>query len=224
MTTDRARLSENRFLILLAAILAMILVAPALQHLQRGRLIALLFGAAIPLAGIYSVSDSRRHMRVAVALMVPAVLASVARQGVETPILEWVGLIFPFAFYAYATRIVGASVFRSREVTADTLAGAACVYMLLGILWWYLYTAAAWIEPASFAGGAWMETGDTARQGTLLYFSYVTLTTLGYGDLTPVTAQARSLVIVEAVTGVLYLAIVIARLVGLYMAGMVRDD
>jgi hypothetical protein len=223
MPTLSTRLSDNRFAILLGAIVVLLLVAPALQHLQGGRLLGWMFGAAIPLAGIYSVGDSRRHMFVAIALVIPAVAATIVREGVDSPLVWWISLLFPFAFYAYATWVIGAKVFRSPEVTADTLAGAACVYMLLGVLWWILYKAVLWTDPAAFAGAGWADASTTTRHQDLMYLSYVTLTTLGYGDVTPVSAQARSLAIVEAVTGVLYMAIVIARLVGLYMARLVRD-
>ena len=98
MTTLRTRLSDYRFSILLGAIVLLLLVAPAFQHIQGGRLLGWMFGAGIPLAGIYSVSDNRRHTLVAIALALPAVMATFAREGVDAPLVWWISLIFPFAF------------------------------------------------------------------------------------------------------------------------------
>ncbi|MBZ5688547.1 MAG: potassium channel family protein, partial [Acidobacteriia bacterium] len=105
------------------------------------------------------------------------------------------------------------------EVTTDTIAGAACAYTLLAMLWGNLYVLLEIVHPGSFAIPApWrMElSGDLAP--ALLYFSFMTLTTVGYGDITPQWAGAGGLAAAEAVVGQLYLAITIARLVGLHIS------
>ena len=208
---------DKRFLLLLMTILLLILVAPLLFSTAIGRSLLPFLGAVIPLAGVYAVSDSRRHMTIALLMGLPAVAAMGAGLIGQGPRL-WGGLVFlvPLVFYAYTIWIIGTRVLGSIRVTGDTLAGAACVYLLLGISWWLLYMWLEFREPGSFAGVRPLGTGVPEHRLDLLYFSFVTLTTLGYGDVAPVSPQARSLATVEAVTGVLYIAILIARLVGLH--------
>jgi hypothetical protein len=224
VSDGRSWIPENRFSILLVAILGLIILGPALQHLRGGHLLSLIAGFALPLAAIYSVSDSPRHMRVALVLFFPSAVANVVLQANDAPILRWMSLVFPFLFYGYATWVVGLAVFRSRRVTLDTLAGAACVYMLFGILFWKIYTAVTWIEPASFSANGSAIADSALYHVNLLYFSFITLTTLGSGEIAPTTVLARSLTIVEAVLGTLYMAIVIARLVGLYIVEARRES
>ena len=105
-----------------------------------------------------------------------------------------------------------ARLFSRGRVTHDTIATAVCAYFLLGFAWMWLYTAAEHFNPDAFGR-------PTKESGDLFYFSFVTLTTLGYGDLTPKLPVVRSLAILEAVVGQMFVAIVLARLVALYMQG-----
>lgn len=210
---------EKRFLTLLAVMLLLILAAPLLFSTTIGRALVPFVGAAIPLAGVYAVSGDRRQLRIALLLGVPAVLASGANlMGDGARLWGGAALLIPLGFYVYAIWIVGTRVLGTTRVTGDTLAGAACVYLLLGVLWWGLYAFVEVRAPGSFTGIRPLGVGVPEHRLDLLYFSFVTLTTLGYGDVVPVSSQARSLAIVEAVTGVLYIAILIARLVGLHGA------
>lgn len=140
----------------------------------------------IPAAGVYAVSEDRRR------------------------------LVFALAFYVFAAGLIMAHVFSTEDVAADTLFGAASVYLLLGLVWTLAYTLLERIQPGSFSLSAAPTATDGAAIFDYLYYSFATLTTLGYGDITPLTAEARSLAILEAVTGVLYVAVLIARLVGMY--------
>lgn len=196
--------------------MVLILTGPALQTVRGGRLLVPLVGGLIPIAGVYAVSDDRRHGLLALALGVAAVVTSILSLATQTLVITWTVLVFPLAFYAYVIWIVGSRVLGSSEVSADTLAGAACVYLLLGICWWFVYMALELAQPGSFTGLRPPGTEAAAHRIDLIYFSFVTLTTLGYGDITPATAQARAFTIIEAVTGVLYIAILVARLVGVY--------
>ena len=104
-------------------------------------------------------------------------------------------------------------VFDREVLTADRLWGAAAVYLMIGILWSFLYAIVDRASPRSFASGgtvAPMELMD------LLYFSFSTVTTTGFGDIVPLTRPARVAAIAESIIGQLFLAILIARLVGVY--------
>jgi hypothetical protein len=94
-------------------------------------------------------------------------------------------------------------------ITAYRIQGAIAVYLLLGLAWAHTYDLIEYLSPGAFTGTI----TDSARFSSWMYFSFVTLATLGYGDITPMHPVARSLAVAEAITGQLYLAILIARLV-----------
>jgi hypothetical protein len=106
--------------------------------------------------------------------------------------------------------VVLAQAFRGGSVNVHRIQGAVAAYLLLGLAWAYAYELVELVAPGAFAGAA-MEHGRG-----FVYYSFVTLTTVGYGDVTPVHPAARSLAMMEALTGQLYPAILLARLVSLH--------
>lgn len=148
-----------------------------------------------------------------VLLAVAAFICSVADAFVPNPALvgaKW-GLLTPF----FGLTVVGLFSYlkNARSVTDEHLYTAVSIYLLLGMMWFALYSA---IEV--FCPGAILHTGAavTDRSSELLYFSLVTLSTIGYGDVVPVRGEVRMLAALEGVTGVLYVAITVALLVSAY--------
>jgi len=122
------------------------------------------------------------------------------------------GGAFYFATVVYLMRYV----FSRESMTADKLSGAAAAYLMIGILWLYLYGITQYFFPGAFSvGGAVV---SQVPGPDLIYFSFSTLTTTGFGDIAPVHRIARSLATLEATLGTLYVAILIARLAGIYPA------
>jgi hypothetical protein len=128
-------------------------------------------------------------------------------------------------FIALVAACITGNVWRRTEVRADTIVGGIAVYVLLALAWAVAYELLEFLAPGSFqvvsgSGGHWgpweVAPGEYPR---LLFFSVVTLTTLGYGDIVPASGPAAALASFEAVVGPLYLTILIARLVGLHIAG-----
>jgi hypothetical protein len=107
--------------------------------------------------------------------------------------------------------VVLAQTVRAGPVTPHRIQGGVAAYLLLGVIWAHAYALVALLRPGAFAGGAVSSEGPRGY----LYFSFVTLTTVGYGDVLPVHPAARSLAMAEAVAGPLYLAVLLARLVSL---------
>jgi Ion channel len=110
--------------------------------------------------------------------------------------------------------VVLGQTLRSGPVTFHRIQGAVAAYLLLGVIWAHAYSLMALLRPGAFSGQVSPADGPRAW----LYFSFVTLTTVGYGDVLPVHPAARSLAMLEAVVGPLYLAILVARLVSLAVA------
>jgi hypothetical protein len=123
-------------------------------------------------------------------------------------------------FLALVVVAILAHVFKSMRITRETIAGAVCAYLLIGAMWAHVFSVIENVSPNSFADNsieAYAASGPEPmrnRADRFTYFSFVTLTTLGYGDITPMTRAAKNLAALEAIFGQLYLAILIARLVG----------
>ena len=122
-------------------------------------------------------------------------------------------LLLPFSalFFFYCVWVIISSIFNQKQVTLDLIYGSVLAYLLIGISWAAIFCCIEFFVADSFSFGSEMKLPD--RAGALFYFSFVTLTTLGYGDILPITGLARTLAYLESITGVMYPAILVATLV-----------
>lgn len=120
------------------------------------------------------------------------------------------GLLINSIFLGMSIYLIVRELFSQKKVTNDTIKGGICAYIMIGIVWSVLYQIVFLIDPSSFQATCEGCSLD------LFHFSFVTLTSLGYGDMVPVNTWSRSLANIEAIIGMMYPAVYIARLVGLY--------
>jgi hypothetical protein len=198
-------------LLVLLVVVELVLPAVLLDERFGGSWIDLLFTAVL-VAGVASVWKEGRWVVRGVYLLGALSLAVrwTARAGLVEGLEGWRALTSLVAL-ALLTFVVLVKVLRPGLVTHHRIEGAIAAYLLLGISWASAYEWLAWRDPAAFAGA--VTTGLASSRW--VYYSLVTLTTMGYGDITPVAPAARSLAVAEALTGQLYLAILISRLVAL---------
>ncbi len=206
------RLRRSRPLLLLAAILLHIVLGPQLSSIW----LRLGLQAAIALAAVSLAADTTAHRRVSLALAAPGLACMAAAAATHNPFWDWAAFALLMALYVHVIRLMLRRIFMARRVTLDEIGLALCAYVLLGVVWVMFYLPLATVAPDAFVFNVPVEPDGMGY--AMLYFSYVTLTTLGYGDIVPVSDLARSLAVVEALTGVLFLAVLISRLVGTYSA------
>jgi hypothetical protein len=171
-------------------------------------------------AGVGAVAETRRGLRLALLIAVPTLLLMWAgpRLGTQVPVV--LADILLVAFLAYASAAILNHVLRADQVDLETIYGAVCVYFLLAAFWGMLYPLVETLAAGSFnlPDSVSLTTSGRLDAGPMMYYSFVTITTLGYGDITPATELARLLAVLEAVLGQLFLVILVARFVGLYTA------
>jgi len=131
-------------------------------------------------------------------------------------------------FFGFLIVVILSDVFRRQKITFDAVMGASCVLVLLGLTFSSAYVLLEWQIPGSFSIPeipAAIESvfGPTSTEFNLLYFSFVAMTTIGFGDIVPVAPPARGLAALEGLLAQLYLAIIIARLVGLEIANRMQE-
>ncbi len=207
-----------RYSALLVALFLFLIVTPLLPLSLRGWRIVDVTISGVLIVGTLSVE--RRHLVPwAWGLAIPAVLLSGALHFYPSTALLFTSLAFRSTFLMLLFWVVITDVIRQRDITVDTLAGAACGYLLLGVFWAGVYAMLEVARPGSIAAPDYVPNygGDNAELSVwFIYFSFVTLTTLGYGDVTPATAAAGMIAAMEAVFGQLYVAVLIARLVAMH--------
>lgn len=192
----------------------MIGIRPFLEGFLAARVIVELFFAGILITGIYALSKDRRPLYIALSLITVYAMTKIALYFTEFKPLLFLSYGISGLFLLQMLIMIARHIRTETEVTADLIMGAACGYLLLGLVWAYGYNFLALIQPNAFDGAE----NPHQQIWPYIYYSFVTLTTLGYGDITAATDQARALSILEAIFGQLYLAILIARLVGLHAA------
>jgi hypothetical protein len=189
-----------------------IFVVPLAEFATWGRLAGRTILALIIVSGVIATVSHRRIALVVMALALGSLL--IAWEDIQRPSLylhlfnDLDAVLFIGCFIVLILR----QVLRAGPITPRRIQGSVAVYLLLGLLWAVLYESVELLRPGSFRMGT--QTGG-AHLPQLGYFSFTTLTTLGFGDILPVSPFARSLVVLEALVGQLFPVILIARLVAM---------
>jgi len=207
------RVFYQRCFYLFVVLLAMVAVVPFIDQTPQGRIAVGLVNAFVVIATVAAVGRSVLSFVIVLLLAVPAL--GFQYLGVTSGDPEALAMAWTFGGVLYAVTVLYLLryVFQPEVMTSDKLYGAAAGYLMIGVLWGYLYGLIDHRYPGSFTIA-----GQPARPAMLdfLYFSFTVLTSTGFGDIVPVQRQARAICVVEQLVGALFLAILIARLAGVY--------
>lgn len=208
-------LRRSRFLFLLLALVVLLLVSPFLDNSRPHHAYFIILFAFIMLSAVRIANKQRSRRIVALVIGAPWLLLSLG--GLlwqNTELTVGANLLF-VVFNMYVFVIVVGTVVRAVEVDFDILLGAASVYLLIGIIWAVSYMVIHQLDPEAFS---LIHNESQPLFHEFLYFSLTTLTTLGYGDITPLNPFAQIWAAMEAVVGTLYITLLVARLVGMYQS------
>jgi Ion channel len=208
-----AQILEQRCFFLFLALITLLVAVPFLSEAPYGQVILFVINITILLTAVAAVGRSRSVIVIAVILILPAIVFRFLALESGLPgylVLTWG---FNAIFYTYILANLLHYVLRRDFMTSDKLYGAVAAYILVAVLWAYLHGVTQYFYPGAYAFGGTPKVLDMAE---LIYFSFTTLATVGYGDITPALVQSRFLTILEMITGVMYVAILIARLTGVY--------
>jgi hypothetical protein len=197
---------------LLAVLALLFLSAPIVEDLPAGDLIEASMLTLVMVFAVLAVGGQRRTLLVALLLVAPAVATKWVNHMRPDLLSPLVFLSATEAFFAFVVAQLLRFILQAPRVDANVLCAGLSGYLMLGLLWMPAYVTVARLNPRAFnlTGGATMD-GFNA-----FYFSFTTLCTVGYGDVTPVSKGARMLAVVEAIVGLFYVTVMISRLVALY--------
>jgi hypothetical protein len=209
------RLSMVQLLIALALLFFFV---PLVEEIKGGALIVSGLLSLVLLSAVLAVADHHRTLIIALLLAIPAIAG------------RWLNHLHPHLIHAAIFLVAGIGlvafvvfhllrfVLRAPSVDAEVLCASVSAYLMLGLIWTMAYWLVEDLSPGAFVFNTPAAMKETMEGFNALYFSFITLSTVGYGDVTPVSKVARMLAATEAITGLLYVAVLIARLVALYSA------
>ncbi len=221
---------RNRFFILLIFQMLLLITLPVVEMLGRRysplivRLLISIPSAALVVAAVLVVSDSRNVRIAAIVFGAPVVLLEILDVVFLNGFAHAASQAFTILFLSFSIVAILRFIFRSEYVNGNVIFASLCVYMLLGTLWAYGYAFIEGVLPGSFrfngnelAMNQPLDIGGVQSISTF-YFSFVTMTTLGFGDIVPVSSSAKMMATLQAVMGQLYMTVLVARLVGLHIS------
>lgn len=208
------RIRLHHYATLLVAELAFVLVYPFFAGISSRDELFRLLAVMVFTATIYAGLGRGRLTILAFSLGVPCILIHLLNAAGYLGSLHTASMVLGVVFMAFMSCVMVWSIVSNPSVTTDTLAGAVSAYLLIGITFGVLYTLIERLVPGSFRDT--IDPGKHLSQAEFTFFSFVTLTTTGYGDIVPWGAHARSVAMIEAVIGIMYPAVLIGRLVGMH--------
>jgi voltage-gated potassium channel len=208
---------------LLIALALLFFLFPFVEEVKGGDLIVSLLLSLVLLSAVLAVSDRKGVLLIGLVLAIPAIAG------------RWINhfrpdLVHPAVFLTAALVLVAfvvvnllRFVWRAPSVNIEVLCASISAYLMLGLMWTMAYWLVGQLTPGAFSFNT--NAGPRSMNGfNGFYFSFITLSTVGYGDITPVSRIARWLAAMEAMTGLLYVAVLISRLVGLYSSAKSDDS
>ena len=214
---------KDNFIYLLLALIIYLVALPILEDLRflPSSFVRPIAFSCLLAIGVWSLRDSVITFRIGIGLAVIGVISNGLGIANEAPAFYYLSSITLFSFLVLSVRSALRQILFGKDIDANRLYGAVCVYLMLGVIWALMYSTLGYLDPSAFSGSLVVGSEDWNLEW--LYYSFVTLTTLGYGDILPVSATARALAYSEAVVGVFYMAMLVAALVGAYAAASTDD-
>ena len=226
----RAWLMGNRFTVLLCALMILVFASPIADVVRKkspglfSQLLVLICLDIMLLSALFAISRSRRQLITAALLSVPGLILQIVDTFYATAQIRGCGYLFTIVFLGYVIVLIIKALFRQRTVNANIICASLCAYLLIGLLWAFIYSLIEIFLPGSFSiSDAHLDVSRDlnvtgAQSGFAIYYSLITLSTLGYGDVIAVNPISRAFAYSEAVIGQIYLAVLVARLVGLQIS------
>lgn len=217
-------LASHRYGILLVMLVLYLLINPFFVHAETGAVAAFnVFVLLVLIGNVYATTHRLRPLLTAASLALLGYAAFIAADLSKDLQLEFFGFLFIGMLWIYSAVSILWHILTRTVVTTDTLAGAVVVYLQIGLIWAVLYIFIETFIPGSFNFSAPALTSELATRADFyrfIYYSFVTLTTLGYGDYLAISPPAQSFSFLETALGQVYLAVLVARLLGLHLTTM----
>jgi len=208
--------ASRKYFLLFVSLLAALIIYPYADNHHFGYYAFRILGTAAIFFSVYAASFRRSLVIIAIALSIPAFAQRVLNLSVDASSLSILNLVLSFAFDAFIVVVIFRRVFGPHQPTSETIFGALCIYLLVGFGFASVYGMLALLNPHAFYLDPVVNTHTIPDRLDFIYYSYATMTSLGGAGITPVTSEARAVTVIEALMGVLYLAVLISRLVGAY--------
>ena len=209
---------QNNFIFLLLALVFFLLLGAIVEQMQTnmGQLVVTSSTVVMLALGVWSFKETRHWFWAGIGILVAIVVVVVIGMILESAGLRYVHLLLMLGFFIWTTWLAASHVLFTGTIDDNKIVGAICIYLLLGLIWTMMYLLVAEAVPDAFNGlqqAPWYD-----NFSVLSYYSFTTLTTLGYGDISPNLPIPQFLAYMEAVVGVLYIAILVASLIVVRMS------
>lgn len=203
---------KGRLFYLFHALLFIILIYPYIETsiAKLPPLLLTITNLAVIGSIIYAVSINRKQIVVGLTIGLPTLIFC----WIHIPFTQKIALLLTTLLYIYTILLIIPYLIGAKEIGSEEIYGAISLYFLLGLTWATIYQELEWFYPESLQFIGYHQQNTELIWSDYLFFSFTTLTTLGYGDIIPVNSNARSLSIIETTTGVLFLTVMVARIIG----------
>jgi hypothetical protein len=209
-------ITGHKFLVLFLFLLGSLVYYPYAGDAGVPYYVFRLLSFVVILLSIYAVSFRRSLVLFALVLSVPAMVERSQILKDHAGVLPVLSIVLSFVFDLYIVVIIFRRVFSNEKPNAETVFGALCIYLLIGFSFSSIYSALARVQPHAFYLNPLTNIRTVPTRFDFIYYSFGSMTALGASGIIPISDQARSVSIIEAIIGVLYLAVLISRLMSAY--------